>query len=79
MAKNNLKLLSIRIEPETLAKIEEFTKRHTYWNRNAVINSLLTTLFMDFNDRQHYDMVRRHWFKKNEVKAEYEITNLMNV
>lgn len=74
MSKNNLKLLSVRIEPETLEKIEAFTKSHTYWNRNSVINSLLTTLFMDFTDKQLYDMVRRHWFKQNQIKADYEIT-----
>ena len=79
MSKNNLKLLSVRIQPETLEKIEAFAKNHTYWNRNSVINCVLTTLFEDFTDRQIYDMVRRHWFSKNEIKAEYEITNLMKV
>lgn len=77
MAKNNLKLLSVRLNPETLEAIEKFTKQHTYWNRNAVINSLLSTLFMDFTDKQLYDMARRHFFTRNEVKAEYEITDLM--
>lgn len=79
MAKNNLKLLSVRIQPETLEQIEAFTKSHTYWNRNSVINNLLTTLFRDFDDKQLYDMARRHFFLKNEVKAEYEITDLMFV
>lgn len=78
MAKNNLKLLSIRIDPETLEAIEKFTKDHPYWNRNSVINNLLTTLFKDFTDKQRYDMARRVFFRKNEIKAEYEITNLMN-
>lgn len=77
MAKNNLKLLSVRIQPETLEKIEAFTKGHPYWNRNSVINNLLTTLFTDFTDKQLYDMARRHFFTKNEIKVEYEITNLM--
>lgn len=77
MAKNNLKLLSIRIDPETLEAIEKFTKEHSYWNRNSVINNLLTTLFKDFTDKQIYDMARRHFFRKNEIKVEYEITNLM--
>lgn len=78
MAKENLKLLSVRLNPETLEAIEKFTKEHRYWNRNSVINNLLTTLFTDFNDKQLYDMARRHFFTKNEVKAEYELTNLMN-
>lgn len=79
MVKENLKLLSIRINPETLDAIEKFTKEHPYWTRNSVINNLLTTLFKDFTDKQVYDMARRNFFSKNEIKAEYEITNLMNV
>ena len=77
MAKENLKLLSIRINPDTLEAIEKFTVDHPYWNRNSVINNLLTTLFKDFTDKQLYDMARRVFFAKNEIKAEYEITNLM--
>ena len=77
MSKNNLKLLSVRINPETVEAIEKFTKEHPYWNRNSVINNLLSTLFMDFTDKQLYDMARRHFFSKNEIKVEYEITNLM--
>lgn len=77
MAKNNLKLLSVRINPETLEAIEKFTQEHSYWNRNSVINNLLSTLFLDFTDKQIYDMARRHFFRKNEIKVEYEITNLM--
>lgn len=79
MAKENLKLLSVRINPETLEAIENFTQKHSYWNRNSIINHLLSTIFKDFTDKQIYDMARRHYFLKNEIKAEYELTNLMNV
>lgn len=79
MAKENLKLLSVRLNPDTVEAIEKFTKDHPYWTRNSVINNLLSTIFMDFTDQQVYDMARRHFFAKNEVKVEYELTNLMNV
>lgn len=75
MPKDNLTPISARIDPETLAKIETFTKRHSYWKRNTVINCLLMTVFKDFNDRQIYDMVRRNHFKDQNVKVEYEITD----
>lgn len=78
MAKENLKLLSVRLNPDTVEAIEQFTKDHPYWNRNSVINNLLTTLFKDFTDKQLYDMARRVFFSENEIKAEYELTNLMN-
>ncbi len=79
MSKNNLKLLSVRLNPDTIEAIEKFTADHPYWNRNSVINNLLTTIFKDFTDKQVYDMARRSFFAKNEIKAEYELTNLMNV
>lgn len=78
MSKENLKLLSVRLNPDTVEAIEKFTVNHPYWNRNSVINNLLSTIFKDFTDKQIYDMARRHFFSKNEIKAEYELTNLMN-
>lgn len=78
MAKNNLKLLSVRLNPDTVEAIEKFTVDHPYWTRNSVINNLLSTIFKDFTDKQIYDMARRHFFPKNEIKVEYELTNLMN-
>lgn len=75
MPKENLQLISVRLDPDTLAKIEKFTKRHSYWKRNTIINCLLMTVLQDFNDRQIYDMVRRNHFKDQHVKCEYEITD----
>lgn len=74
MPKENLQLISVRIDPDTLAKIEKFAARHSYWKRNTIINCLLTTVFNDFNERQIYDMVRRSNFDKAIVTSEYEIT-----
>lgn len=74
MPKENLQLISVRIDPDTLAKIEKFAARHSYWKRNTIINCLLTTVFNDFNERQIYDMVRRNNFNKAIVQSEYEIT-----
>lgn len=74
MPKENLQLISVRIDPDTLAKIEKYAARHSYWKRNTIINNLLTTIFKDFNERQIYDMVRRNNFNKAIVESEYEIT-----
>ena len=41
----NLKLLSVRLEPECIEKIDEFVKRHEYWTRNAVICRVLDIVF----------------------------------
>lgn len=40
----NLKLLSVRLDPEALRAIEQLKVHHPYWKRNAIINQLLSTL-----------------------------------
>lgn len=73
MAKENLVLVSCRIDPLTLKKIEEQAKKHYYWKRNTIINGILTAVMDNFTDQQVYDMIR-YWRKgQNEVKAEFEI------
>lgn len=75
MPKENLQLISARLDTDTLAKIEKFAARHSYWKRNTIINCLLMTIFQDFNDRQIYDMVRRNNFSDQYVECKYEITD----
>lgn len=58
MARENLKLISVKIEPETLAKLERFKAMHPYWKRNALINGILTSVVDTFSDEEIYDMVR---------------------
>lgn len=62
----NLKLISVRIDPVTLQMIDEFSKKHYYWKRNTIINSLLGAVVDAMDDKALYDMVRysRHFHKK---------------
>lgn len=73
MAKENLVLVSCRIDPETLEKIEALTKKHYYWKRNTVINGILIAVMDNFTDQQVYDMIRYWRQGHDEVKAEFEI------
>ena len=65
----NLKLVSCRIDPDTLEKIDHFVARHTYWTRNAVINKILSTVINRFDERDVYDMVRSNNFLNEHVTA----------
>lgn len=58
MPKENLKLISARVDPATLAKIDEFLMRHNYWKRNTVIAHVLDAVFDKFTDSDIYDMIR---------------------
>ena len=69
----NLKLLSVRLEPECVEKIDEFVKRHEYWTRNAVICRVLDIVFKDFDQRDIYDMVRKNMYSRDPVTAIYRI------
>lgn len=62
----NLKQISVRIDPETLRKIDDFCKKHYYWKRNTVINSLLGAVVDAMDDGTLYEMVRysRHFHDK---------------
>ena len=61
-----LKQISVRIDPETLAKIDTMTTKHSYWKRNAIINGLLSAVVDAMDDKTIYDMVRysRHCYPK---------------
>ena len=54
----NLKLISVRIDPQTLEKIDTLQKTHWYWKRNTIINHLLTAVVDGMDSRTIYDMLR---------------------
>lgn len=54
----NLKQISVRIDPVTLQKVDDFCEKHYYWKRNTVINSLLGAVVDAMDDKTLYDMVR---------------------
>jgi metal-responsive CopG/Arc/MetJ family transcriptional regulator len=61
-----LKQISVRIDPVTLQKIDDFCKKHYYWKRNTVINGLLGAIVDGMDDKTLYDMVRysRNFYEK---------------
>lgn len=71
--KENLKLLSVRIEPETVEKIDQFVRNRRYWKRNTVVNAILTAVMNDFREDEVYDMVRRSYYSKEKVTCSYLI------
>lgn len=57
MANENLKLISVRIDPNTLQKIDEMAKRHYYWKRNTIISRVLQAVIHGFDESDIVDMV----------------------
>lgn len=54
----NLKPLSMRIDPETLKLIDAWVRKHYFWKRNTALNGVLTAVFDTFSSKEIYDMVR---------------------
>lgn len=73
MPKENLKLISARVDPATLAKIDDFVKRHTYWKRNTVICCVLDAVLDNFTDAEIYDMVRYNRIHQFNVSASFTL------
>lgn len=74
--KETKKLISARIDPETLKKIEAFNEKQKYWTRNYIIDKILYAVFKDFDEKDIYDMVRRPHWSLYRVMAKYEIEDL---
>lgn len=69
------KLTSIRLETDTLEKIEKVVGRERYYNRSEVINNLLRCVLTKFTERQVRDMMRRYRWQNNVCVTNFEITN----
>lgn len=76
MSTKNLKLTSVRLDPDTLEKIEKFVQRHDVWTKNAVINSILTAVMERFSDGDVYDMCRTSYFANDPITAIYKINEV---
>lgn len=56
----NKKLVSLRLNPQTLAKIDAISDYQTYWNRTTVISSILDAVFDCIGEKAVLDMMRYH-------------------
>ena len=76
MSNKNLKLMSVRIDPDTLESIEKFVAKHGIWTRNSVINNILSTVMKRFSDGDVYDMVRSDFYPNDPFTAVYRINEV---
>lgn len=68
-------LLSVRIDPTTLAKVEQFTSKHYYWKRNTVISGVLDAVFDNFSPSDIYDMVRYSRLLHKESSGKFSLND----
>lgn len=58
MNRKNLKLKSVRLDPDMLEKVKRFQGKHEYWTESYIINKILCQVFLHFSESDIYDMVR---------------------
>lgn len=74
MGRENLKLVSVRLDEDLIKKIDDVAHRQRYWKRSDIIRDILIAAFDEMSDGDIYDMIRYPWYKKNVVDAKFEIT-----
>ena len=71
MAKDNLRLISARIDEKSYQKLEALANRYTYWKKNYILRKILLAVLNDFNEEDIFDMLRRPYNPKLPVRCEY--------
>lgn len=74
----NLKLISVRLDPETIDKIDQFCEGKRYWKRNTVINAVLTELFSRLSDRDLFKMMEYRYKRDSDLQISVQIVPKLN-
>lgn len=75
MSRENLKLISVRLDEDLLRKLDEIAQKYTYWKRSDIIRNILIAVLAEMSAGDIYNMIRYAWYKKNVVDAKFEITD----
>lgn len=75
MSRENLKLISVRLDEDLIRKLDEIAQKHTYWKRSDIIRNILIAVLAEMSAGDIYNMIRYAWYKKNVVDAKFEITD----
>lgn len=75
MSRENLKLISVRLDEDLLKKLDEVAQRHIYWRRSDIIRNILIAALNEMSAADLYNMIRYYSYKKNVVDAKFEITD----
>lgn len=75
MSRENLKLISIRLDEDLIRKVDELAERHIYWRRSDIIRNILIATLAEMSAKDLYNMIRYYSYKRNVIDAKFEITD----
>lgn len=68
-----LKLVSMRIERQTLEKIEKLVKNHDYCKKTSIMSKLLTRMFECADTETIFKMLTENWAYEKGYKITFEV------
>lgn len=71
----NLKLLSVRLYPDTVAKINALSKYYGYWKKNTIIRNILKNVFYYTSNADLYQLISYYPKKGQKLKITVEIVS----
>ena len=75
MIRENMKVMSVRLDDDLIEKLDELAKSHTYWRRSDIIRNILIAALAEMSAGDLYNMIRYNFYRKNVVNAKFEITD----
>ena len=75
MSRENLKLVSVRMDDDLIRKLDEMARVYSYWKRSDIIRNILTAVLAEMPAADLYNMIRYYYYRKNVVDAKFEITD----
>lgn len=73
----NKKLISARIDPDTINKIDSYTGIYRHWKRNTIISSVLNAVFDNFDPRDIQQMIHYSRLSHKDAKGTFSL-NIKN-
>lgn len=68
-----LKLVSMRIERQTLEKIEKLAKNRDYCKKTSIMSKLLTRIFECADTETIFKMLAENWAYEKGYKVTFEV------
>lgn len=65
------KLISIRMDENSIQKLDALASRHYYWSRSQIIDQIVGHVLNDADPKTLYDIIRNRYFTTSNDKITY--------
>lgn len=72
----NLKVISVRMSPSTIEKVDKLAVSLFNWERSTIINNIVTAIVNNADENDIYDLVWYVPHGSQKLKISVEVSNL---